>query len=337
MKAAVLTGNGEVHIEERQVPVPGEDEAVVRVVLSSLCGTDADMYNSARQRPRLSGHEFTGEVVETGSNVVRFSEGDRVVASWGVGCGNCHYCAIGRPNLCDNVMVFDGTHAEYISIPQADSSLAHLPDGISYKAAIVMSCSLSTATYGVEMSSIGAADTVMILGLGAVGLSMVLCGRADRPEKIIGVDSVAYRRDKALQLGAHEVGDPTDEQWLRSRQATADVVMIAAANPKAVETAVYAARKGGRITVIGSQLTAELPFDRFDSHGLHLFGTWSMIGGDYMDKIVENVVSGRIEARKLESLVTHILPLEQIKEAYELFTSYSDGAIKIAINPVPTV
>jgi len=317
------------------MPIPGDREAVVEVALSSLCGTDIGLCNTALAKPRPSGHEFTGRIVRTGPEVERFSQGDRVVASWGVGCGSCHYCDVGRPNLCDNVILFEGAHAEYISIPNADRALAHLPEAISYKAAIVAACSLSTGAYGVEMSSISTADTVMILGLGAVGLSMVLRAAADRPAKIIGVDAVAPRRDKALDLGAHEVGDPTDEQWLRSKAATVDVVLIATANPKAVETAVNVAKKGARITVIGSQQSARVPFDRFVQNGLHLFGTFSMNGGDYMDKVVENVVSGRIEARKLESMVTHTLPLEQIREAYELFSSYSDGVIKIAIRPGP--
>ena len=333
MKAAILTGNREVHVEECQTPIPGEGEAVIRVALSSLCGTDADVYRSDLKRPFPSGHEFTGEVVEIGSGVKRFSQGDRVVASWGDGCGDCQYCDGGRPNLCDNVVLFHGAHAEYIRIPHADRNLAQLPDAISWEAGVVISCSFSTGAYGVKMSSVAAADTVMILGLGAVGLSMVLCAVADRARKVIGVDPVAYRRDRALQLGAHEVGDPGDEDWMRSRQGTADVVLIATAVPKAVETAVYMAAKGGRITVIGSQLSASLPFERFDQYGLHLFGTWSMLGGTYMEQIVEKTVSGRIEPQKLEGLVTHVFPLEQIKTAYELFSSYSDDVIKIAIRP----
>lgn len=333
MKVAILTGNREVHIEEREIPVPGEGEALVKVALSSLCGTDADVYRNTRKDPRPSGHELTGRVVKTGPGVKRFSEGDRVVAPWGDGCGSCRYCDAGRPNLCDNVALFDGAHAEYMVIPHADRGLAMLPDEISWEAAIVMACALSTGAYGVETSSIRATDTVMILGLGAVGLSMVLSAVAEKAQRVIGADSVAYRRDKALELGAHEVGDPTDEQWAASRRGAADVVLIATANPKAVETAVYMAAKGGRITVMGSQLAAQIPFERFDQYGLHLFGTWSMIGGNFMEKIVEKVASGTIDARKLESLITHVLPLDRIKQAYELFSSYSDNVIKIAVNP----
>jgi len=218
-------------------------------------------------------------------------------------------------------------------IPHADRGLARLPNTISWEAAIVMACALSTGAYGVEVGSIRATDTVMILGLGAVGLCMVLSALAEKAERVIGVDSVPYRRDKALELGAHEVGDPTDEQWADSARGTVDVVLIATANAKAVETTVYMAAKGGRITVIGSQLAAQIPFVRFDQYGLHLFGTWSMIGGNFMEKIVEEVASGTIDARKLEGLVNHVLPLDKIKEAYELFSSYSDNIIKIAVKP----
>ncbi len=150
MKMAILTGNGGVSVEERQMPTPGEGEAVVQVALSSLCGTDNDCYRAARSTPHPSGHEFTGRIARTGPKVERFSEGDRVVAAWGIGCGSCQYCDVGRPNLCDNVIVFDGAHAEYICVPQADRALAHLPDEIAYEAAIVMACSLSTGAYGVE-------------------------------------------------------------------------------------------------------------------------------------------------------------------------------------------
>lgn len=333
MKAAVLTGNKNVHIEEREMPTPGDADVVVKVALSSLCGTDADIYRHARKEPRTGGHEFTGQIAKAGAGVKQFSEGDRVVATWGDGCGECQYCNAGRPNLCDGLILFEGTHAEYVAIPHADRTLAHLPEAISWKAGIVMVCSLSTGAYGVEVTSVGPADTVMILGLGAVGLSMVLTAVANKAQKVIGIDSVAHRRDKALQFGADEVGDPTDEQWMHSRRAAADAVLIATANPKAVETAVYMAAKGGRITVIGSQLDANVPFERVDQYGLHLFGTWSMLGGDYMERVVERVASGEIDARKLESMITHVIPLEQIKQAYELFSSYSDGVIKIAISP----
>jgi threonine dehydrogenase-like Zn-dependent dehydrogenase len=333
MKAAVLTSKGCVRVVECERPVPAAGEAVVKVELASLCGTDNDFYNGELAAPRPSGHEFTGQVVALGPGVRRFASGDRVVAAWGVGCGRCPYCAADRPNLCDHVILFEGTHAEYIRIPHADRALAHLPDDLSYRAAIVMACSLSTGGYGVRLSNIGPADTVMILGLGAVGLCMVLYAAASGPRQIIAVDTLAYRRDWAVACGAHEVGDPTDERWLRAKQGSADVVLIATANPEAVATAVFAARKAGRITVISSQQLAEVPFERFDHYGLHLTGTWSMIGGDYMAEVVADVASGRIAAGQLERLVTHVFPLGQIQQAYDLFASYAAGVVKIAIKP----
>jgi threonine dehydrogenase-like Zn-dependent dehydrogenase len=305
---------------------------LVEVAFSSLCGTDTDFFNGVFDQPRPSGHEFTGRIAKTGPGVKKFSEGDRVVASWGVGCGKCPSCKTGLPQMCDNVILFEGTHAEYICIPHADRALALLPDKISSKAAIVMACALSTGGYGVKMSSIRPTDTVIILGLGPVGLSMVLSAAADKAKKIIGIDGVAFRREKALALGAHETGDPTDKEWLRSNETGADVVLIATANPAAVATAVRLTRKGGRITVIGSQADAVLPFERFDHYGLHLFGTWSMIGGEYMEQVVARVASGIIDARKLESLVTHTFPLEEIKKAYECFASQADNVIKVAIS-----
>jgi threonine dehydrogenase-like Zn-dependent dehydrogenase len=333
MKAAILTGKRGIRVEERPRPVPGRGEVLVKVTLASLCGTDADFYAESLVAPRPSGHEFTGKVVETGPGVTRFPVGTRVVASWGVGCGQCPYCASGRPNLCDQVILFEGTHAEYFLVPHADRALSALPDAIADKAAIVMACSLSTGSYGVQVSAIRSTETVAVLGLGAVGLSMVLAAAAGKAGRIIGMDSIVYRRDTALALGAHEVGDPTNRDWLRSRDAAADIVLIATANPHAVETAVSLCRKGGRITVIGSQQTAPLPFGRFDCYGLHLFGTWSMIGGAYMDTVVHDVASGRIGARKLEGLVTHVFPLDQVQRAYELFDSHGERAIKIAVQP----
>ena len=332
MKVAVLTGNREVRLDKRPKPIPGEGEAVVKVALSSLCGTDTDFYRAALEGPRPSGHEFTGQVAAIGSGVKRFAVGDRVVACWGVGCGNCPYCAAGKPHLCDNVILFQGTHAEYVAVPHADGTLAKLPDAMSWEAAVVVACSFSTGAYGVKMSSISASDTVVILGLGAVGLSTVLCAAADKAKRIVAADPLTHRRDEALRLGAHEVGDPTDSQWLRSMNATADLVLIATAHPQAVEAAVPMARKEGRITVIGSQAHAQVPFARFTQFGLHMMATYSMIGGDYMRRIIEDVVSGRIEARKLESMVTHTFPLERIKDAYELFSSHSGNCIKVAID-----
>ena len=332
MKAAFLDGNRSIHLEEREIPSPGEDEVVVKIALSSLCGTDIDVYSAAWSKGHPSGHEFTGTIHQVGTNVKRFALGDRVVAPWGVGCGQCSYCAAERMNLCDHLAIFHGAHAEYIRIAKADIALAHLPDSISWEAGIVMACALSTGFCGVEVSRVLPTETVTILGLGAVGLCMVL-SVATGARKIIGADSVPFRCRKALELGAAETGNPLDKAWIHSHEAAADVVLVATANPAAMETAAFLARKSGRITVIGSQTSATLPFERMAGFGLHLHATWSMLGSRYMEKIVDLVSSGIIQARRLESLVTHRLPLSEIHRAFELFRDYDQGPLKIVIRP----
>jgi threonine dehydrogenase-like Zn-dependent dehydrogenase len=194
-----------------------------------------------------------------------------------------------------------------------------------------MACSLSTAYCGVEAGHIQPGETVAIVGLGAVGLCMVLAASAEGAKEIIGIDTVQRRRDKAVELGATSVGSPLDSEWMESKNGAADVVLVATANPKAMETAPFLARKAGRIIVIGSQLSATLPFERMAGYALHLHATWSKIGGAYMEKVVGLVTDGRMDAAALENLVTHVIPLGEIERAFQLFSDYEAGATKIGI------
>jgi D-arabinose 1-dehydrogenase-like Zn-dependent alcohol dehydrogenase len=163
-------------LENVELPPLKEDEVLVRVRASALCGTDLHVYEGGMKAPRIPlimGHEWGGDIIEVGSSVKSFKKGDRIFSAPHYSCGVCHYCRSGRENICDQRGVFgavgprEGCFAEYVIAPC--SSLYHLPQATSYEVGSLIGDTLSTAAHAMRRANITPGDTVAVWGLGPVG------------------------------------------------------------------------------------------------------------------------------------------------------------------------
>jgi (R,R)-butanediol dehydrogenase/meso-butanediol dehydrogenase/diacetyl reductase len=275
MKAAVYYGAQDVRVEDRPVPVRQEGEALVRVLRSGMCGTDATEWRSGphlfatrdtphpvtgHTGPMILGHEFIGEIVEVGSGT-GFAVGDRVAAGAGVWCGDCPRCLEGRTNLCWSYKTLglnvDGGMAEFVSAPE--KMLAGIPDGLSLDAA-GLSQPLAVGLHAARRSGAKDGDQVVLIGAGAIG-TFVLAGLLSLADvEVTVVDFAGPRLERAVRVGAaHAVaaGDDVVERVLSEVGARgADVVIEASGAPGQLANAIRIVRSGGSILQVGLPSTS---------------------------------------------------------------------------------
>lgn len=270
MKAAVYYGDHDVRIEERPTPVRGEGEALVRVLRSGMCGTDATEWRSGPHLfpvsgtphpvsghvgPLILGHEFIGEVVEAGPNS-RFTVGDRVAAGAGVWCGECPRCLEGRTNLCWNYTTYglnvDGGMAEYVSA--AEKQLAPIPDGMSLDAA-GLSQPLAVGFHAARRSGAQPGDRVVLISAGAIGTFVLAALLSVGDIDVTVIDLPGPKLDRALRLGARRIipaGDSVVGEVLAAvHPQGADVVIEASGASGQLANAIRMVRAGGTILQVG--------------------------------------------------------------------------------------
>jgi alcohol dehydrogenase len=343
MKGYVFHGLGQSAWEE--VPDPDLEEAtdaVVRVDTVTICGTDLHILRGDLPDVRpgtVLGHEAVGEVVEIGADVRTLQPGDRVLVSCITACGRCRFCREGRYGQCRGGggwilgRLVDGTQAEYVRVPYADLSLHALPAAVTNEEAVLLADIFPTAfEVGVLGGQVGTADTVVVVGAGPVGLAAVATARLFAPERIIVVDTAAGRLEAARKLGAEAVADAREapEQLVAdlTGELGADVVMEAVGLPETFEMCTRMVRPGGRVANIGV-------------HGrpvtLHLEDLWDrnvtistgLVDTRCTPKLLKMVAAGRLPTSQL---VTHLLPLERMEEAYDVFAHAAETrALKVVL------
>lgn len=236
MKALCWNGTRKLNVEN--VPDPTilkPHDAIVKVTMSSVCGSDLHLYNGfipSMREGDIIGHEFMGEVVETGSEVKKLRKGDRVVTVSVIGCGECHYCSHGQWSLCDNTNPhafmqekmfnystaaifgyshlfggYAGSHAEYIRVPFADNGCFVIPEDIPDEKAVFISDALPTGYMAAEMGNIKPGDVVAVWGAGGVGQMAIQSAYLMGAEKVIAIDRFDYRLQAAAKFGKAETLD----------------------------------------------------------------------------------------------------------------------------------
>ncbi|MBX9472609.1 MAG: alcohol dehydrogenase catalytic domain-containing protein [Chryseoglobus sp.] len=271
MRAAVFHGRGDVRIDTVPTPVAASGQALVKVLRSGICGTDATEFKSGpimfpidaphpksgHQGPLIIGHEFVGEIVELpGGPIDGLSVGDHVASGAGVACGACQRCQQGRTNLCERYVThglnIDGGLAEYVAV--ATSTLVRIPDGCSLDAAGVAQ-PLAVGLHAARRSHVADGDRVVLFGAGAIG-TFILAGLISLADAdITVVDFAGERLDRALRLGATRVV-PVDENLHHALRTVvgpngADVVIEATGAPGQLDLCLRLVRQGGTILEVG--------------------------------------------------------------------------------------
>jgi len=270
MRAAVYYGDHDVRIEERPTPARGQGEALIRVLRSGICGTDATEWRSGphlfpvdgtphpltgHSGPLILGHEFIGEVVEVGAQS-GFAVGDRVAAGAGVWCGECPRCLEGGTNLCWSYTTFglnvDGGMAEYVSAPE--KMLAPIPAGMSLDAA-GLAQPLAVGFHAARRSGAGPGDRVVLISAGAIGTFVLAALLSFGDIEVTVVDFAGPKLDRALRLGATRIipaGDGIVAEVLAAvHPRGADVVIEASGAPGQLANAIRMVRAGGTILQLG--------------------------------------------------------------------------------------
>jgi alcohol dehydrogenase len=345
MKALVYHGPGSKSWDEvPDATVEEPTDVVVRVDTTTICGTDLHILQGdvpAVTEGRVLGHEAVGTVTEVGEAVRGFSAGDRVLVPAITKCGRCEYCLRGIPSHCQTVggigwifgHLIDGTQAEFVRVPYADTSLYAVPEGIRDDQAIFLADSLPTGyEVGVLAGQVRPGDTVAVVGAGAVGLSAILTTGLWGASKVIAIDSNKFRLTKALDFGATdavEAGPDTVADVLaRTDGLGVDVSIEAVGYPETLLTAASLVRPGGTIANIGVHGTAvELPMQDMWIQNVRL--TMGLVDTTSIPTLLKMVASGRIPAEKMG---THTFGFSQLDEAYDVFgNAAAHEALKVVI------
>ncbi|WGP08303.1 zinc-dependent alcohol dehydrogenase family protein [Streptomyces sp. SH5] len=344
MKALVFQEPGRTTWKD--VPDPGIEDAsdvIVRVDAVTICGTDLHIVKGdvPEVAPgRVLGHEAVGTVVEAGGDVRTVRPGDRVLVSCISACGRCRFCREARYGQCRGgggwVLghTIDGTQAEYVRVPFADLSVYPLPNAVDSVDAVLLADIFPTAyEVGVRNGGVSPGDTVVVVGAGPIGLAAVATSRLYSPERVIAVDLADARLEAARSLGAEATVRADEEPQQLVADLTdglgADVVMEAVGVPETFETCTRMVRPGGRVANIGV-------------HGkpatLHLEDLWirditvttGLVDTSSTPMLLRMLANGGLPSAEL---VTHRFELEQMEEAYDVFSRATDtGALKVALH-----
>ncbi len=336
MKKAIIESERLGSIVEVPDPEPKDNWAVVKIHSAPMC-TEYKGFEAGRTSASL-GHEAAGEVVAV-AQPGRVQVGDRVAVMPQYPCGTCSLCVSGEYIHCENSVNFKdfmgtpegkGTYAQYIVKP--DWILPKIPEDVSYDHGAMACCGLGP-TYGAfQRMDLSAYDTVLITGLGPVGLGGVI-NAAYRGARVIAVDAVAYRRDKALELGADTVLEPNDRALEEIKELTGgigvDCAVDCSGNPAAHRLGIDAVKRKGKLVFVGqcSQDTVIRISSDMIRKGISLIGSWHYNLVDYPKLL--NVI--RATSDKLEQLITHRFPMSRVQEAWEL--QLTGQCAKVILDP----
>ena len=345
MIAATYTQNGRFCVEDVPIPTIGDDELLVKVMASSICGTDVRIIRNGHRKlaPNqkiVLGHEFAGIIVKAGKQVTLFREGQRIGVAPNLGCGQCDMCVCGLPNMCPDYtafgITFDGGHAEYVRIPAAalaQGSVHLLPEGMPYDHASLIE-PLSCAVNGSRASRIEMGDTVVIFGAGPIGLMHVMLARLSGAAKVIVVDVQPRRLEQAREVGAACTINSTQEDvreriFAETARRGANAIITACSIPSVQEQALALAAPFGRICFFGG-----LPKDgscvRLDTNIVHykqliLTGVTGGSPRDYRTAL-SLIDSKRVDISKV---VSHFFAVANMAEAFDV--ALSGECMKIVV------
>lgn len=342
MTAAFLPGNSSVELREVPVPRPGIGQALIKMRASGICGSDIHyIYHRhvgddprSRYQGVVAGHEPSGEVVGLGQACRHFRVGDRVAVYHISGCGFCRNCRKGFQIGCTDPMRAaygwqrDGGHAPYLVAEERD--LVHLPDTLSFRDGCFISCGVGTAYEGVLRANVSGSDSVLVVGLGPVGMAALMLARGRGARLNIGVDMQSDRIETAKRLGLIDHGFVPGVDTLAAindlTSGGAAVTLDCSGSPSGRLLALQGAATWGRCVYIGE--TGDVQFNVSDDL-MHrqrtLYGSW--VTSLYnMDRCCDDLAAWGLHPH---DIITDSFPLDRASEAYALMAAGRSGKVVI--------
>jgi alcohol dehydrogenase len=343
MRALVYGGKNKKSLEERPKPeIRDPGDAIVKILKTTICGTDLHILKGdvATCAPgRILGHEGVGTIDSVGSGVSTFHRGDRVLISCISSCGKCEYCRRGMYSHCTTGgwilgNEIDGTQAEYVRIPHAETSLHPIPTGADEEAMVMLSDILPTGfECGVLNGRVAPGSTVAIVGSGPIGLAALLTAQLYAPAEIIMIDLDDNRLAMARNFGATQTVNSADGKAVETVKALTggrgvDTAIEAVGVPATFQLCQDIVGAGGVIANIGVHgQTVELHLERLWSQNIAI--TTRLVDAVTTPMLLKTVQSGKIDPTRL---ITHHFKLDQILDAYDTFGRAAETkALKVII------
>ncbi|MGY2131496.1 zinc-dependent alcohol dehydrogenase [Hymenobacter sp. HD11105] len=386
MKALVYHGMKDVRVDNVDDPqIEEARDAIIRVTSTAICGSDLHIYNGGipQPRPMVLGHEFMGIVEEVGKGVGNLKRGDRVVVPFPIACGTCFFCNHELPGHCENSNPdhygpeggvatekggalfgytdlyggYNGGQAEYVRVPYADFGPRKIPDSLTDEQALFLTDIFPTGYSGIDWAEVKGGEFVVIFGAGPVGIMAAKSAWLRGAARVLIVDPLEYRLDKAQQTancealvwhdykqvvevireltggrGADVCVEAVGFEPIRTLADRAKAVInFEKGSVKVLEACMSAVRRGGIVTVLGVYGS---PYDNFPVHQFFDKGI-TLRGGQapahkHIDKLLQYVVDGKV---KLDDIITHSLPLSEAAHGYDIFRNKKDNCVKVVLKP----
>ena len=338
MKALVYHGKGKRAWESTPKPsILEATDAIVRITTTTICGTDLHILKGdlpAIVDGRILGHEGVGVIDDVGSNVAGFKNGDKVLVSCVTSCGKCSFCRRGMYSHCRTGgwilgNTIDGTQAEYVRIPHADTSLYPLTPEADEEAVVMLSDIFPTGLEcGVLNGQVKPGDTVVIVGAGPIGLAALLTAKLYSPAEIVMIDLDDNRLEVALAFGATRSVNSSDGKAVErvmalTNAAGVDVAIEAVGIRATFDICQSIIAPGGRIANVGVHgKSVELHLEKLWSHNITL--TTRLVDTVTTPMLLQAVLSGRLDAKKL---ISHRFELREIMKAYDTFGNAAEERV----------
>ena len=377
MKAMVYRGPYRVRVEDKPEPkIEHPNDAIVRVELAAICGSDLHLFHGLLPDTRIGhtlGHEFIGRVEEVGSSVQNLKPGDRVMVPFNISCGKCTFCVRGLLSNCHNVNAnatavggiygyshtaggYDGGQAELVRVPFADVGPTLIPEWMHDEDALMLTDAFSTGYFGAQLGHIVEGDTVVVFGAGPVGLAAARSSWLMGAGRVIVIDHLDYRLQKAREFAYAEtynfteyrdivvhlkritdhlgadvaidaVGAEADGSLLQ--HITSAKFKLQGGSPVALNWAIDSVRKAGNISVMGAYgpIYSAVKFGDAVNKGLTIRANQAPVKRQW-PRLFEHIQAGHLSPREM---ISHRIPLEHIAEGYHMFSSKLDDCIKPVI------
>jgi alcohol dehydrogenase len=344
MKANIFQSPGHFGLSEKPIPVPGYGEAVIKVRLTTICGTDIHIVKGEYpvKAGLTIGHEAVGVIHELGPGLTGYEVGQRVLVGAITPCGQCEPCLGGHTSQCCGALggwrlgnTIDGAQAEYVLVPYAQANLTVVPDGLKDEEVLLLADIASTGFGAAESGNVRLGDTVAVFAQGPIGLCATLGAKLRGAAEVFVVDSEPHRLSTAKLFGATHTflagAKPVDMIMAHTAGRGVDVAIEALGVQETFESALRVVRPAGTLSSVGVYSGhLRIPLEAFGA-GLadKTIATTLCPGGkERMRRLMRLVEARRID---LLPLLTHTFDFEAIAEAYDLFTNRKDDVLKVAI------
>src|ERR1700730_14636912 len=347
MRALVFHGPNQIALERLPIPKPGVGEAVIRITLTTICGTDVHILKGEyKVRSGLViGHEPVGIIHALGEGVIGYRVGERVLVGAITPCGQCGDCLSGHWSQCGGPIggwkfgnTIHGAQAEYLLVPHAQANLAKIPDELTDEQVILLADIASTGISAAESAELKIGDTAAVFAQGPIGLCATAGARLKGARLIIWIESHPISAAMAKRMGADVVlnfkeCDAVAEVRRLTSGRGVDVAIEALGTQDTFESALRVLKPSGTLSSLGVYSgKLSVPIEPFAAGlGDHRIVTTLCPGGkERMRRLMEMVLHKRLD---LTPLLTHRFKLDKITDAYKLFADHRDGVMKVAIDP----